>query len=402
MVNESEVKIYQIIGKMHSVISTSQTFGEAIKNGLKIILDSGVADYAILWLSKNDEKTTFAPFYWLCSFDVGLQKREIGKGIVGKCCQTNLPQVENNLAEGSDIRKVIVNAGAAVCVPFSTNDNSGCLEFIKKEKNGPFEEKEVDTCALLASLVEVEIKESAPKVDSVEEKENLFNVSNIKKSYKSGDTVTKVLKGINLSVYKGEFLCLLGESGCGKSTLLNIIGGMISADSGSVKFEGRELTNLSMNELTKYRRENIGYIFQSYNLMPNLTAVENVKLIAELVSHPMDEMDALGLVGLTDRANNYPSQLSGGQQQRISIARALVKKPKLILADEPTAALDYETSIEVLSVLEEVIKSGTTLIMVTHNEEIAKMANRVIRFKAGKVYETTVNVRPAEAKDLEW
>ncbi len=194
----------------------------------------------------------------------------------------------------------------------------------------------------------------------------------------------------------------MGESGCGKSTLLNIIGGIVNADSGSVVFESEELIGRTREEYSLFRRNNIGYIFQSYNLIPNLTALENVKIIAELVDNPMNSAEALRLVGLEDKAFNFPSELSGGQQQRVSIARALVKKPKLLLADEPTAALDFETGIEVLSVLESVVKSGTTLVMVTHNEEIAKMADRVIRFRGGLVYETTVNSHPLSASELEW
>ena len=155
-------------------------------------------------------------------------------------------------------------------------------------------------------------------------------------------------------------------------------------------------------KLTEYRRDNIGFIFQSYNLMPNLTAVQNLDLIGELVDDPMDADEALEIVKLSDRKRSYPSQLSGGQQQRVSIARALVKNPKVILADEPTAALDYATSIEVLSTLEEVIAQGTTLVMVTHNEEIARMANRVVRLRGGQLHEVTVNRHPVHATDLVW
>jgi ABC-type lipoprotein export system ATPase subunit len=207
---------------------------------------------------------------------------------------------------------------------------------------------------------------------------------------------------VNLSVYDGEFLVLLGESGCGKSTLLNIIGGMDSPTSGSVHYLGSDLSEATDAELTEFRLNSIGFIFQSYNLMPNLTAKQNLKLIAEFMENPMEADDALDVVGLSERTGNRPSELSGGQQQRISIARALVKNPKMILADEPTAALDYETSIEVLQVLEEVVKSGTTMIMVTHNEEITRMADRVVRMRGGRIYEVSVNDSPAHATDLVW
>ena len=177
---------------------------------------------------------------------------------------------------------------------------------------------------------------------------------------------------------------------------------MDSATSGEFSYLGQDLSNATQSELTDFRRDNIGFIFQSYNLMPNLTALQNLKLIAELVKEPMDADEALEMVGLSDRKKNYPSQMSGGQQQRVSIARALVKKPKVILADEPTAALDYATSIEVLQVMEEIIESGTTMVMVTHNEEITRMADRVVRMRDGRMHEVTVNRHRAHATDLVW
>jgi ABC-type lipoprotein export system ATPase subunit len=229
-----------------------------------------------------------------------------------------------------------------------------------------------------------------------------MSLRNIKREFQNGDIVTKVLKGVNLDVYEGEFLVLLGESGCGKSTLLNIIGGMDSATSGSFSYLGQDYTNATQSQLTEYRRDNIGFIFQSYNLMPNLTALQNLNLIGELVDDPISADKALEIVGLADRKRNYPSQMSGGQQQRVSIARALVKNPKIILADEPTAALDYDTSIEVLQVMERVVKQGTTLVMVTHNEEITRMADRVVRMRGGRTHEVTINRHPAHATDLVW
>ena len=203
-------------------------------------------------------------------------------------------------------------------------------------------------------------------------------------------------------MYKGEFLILLGESSCGKSTLLNILGGMDYPTSGTFECFGEGLTGASQKKLTEYRRDNIGFIFQSYNLMPNLNARQNLELVASLVSDPMDADKALEIVGLSERAGNYPSQMSGGQQQRVSLARALIKRPKIIMADEPTAALDYATSIEVLEVMERIIAQGTTMIMVTHNEEICRMADRVVRMRNGRMHEVIINRRKAHASDLVW
>ena len=177
---------------------------------------------------------------------------------------------------------------------------------------------------------------------------------------------------------------------------------MDKANEGEIIFRNQDIFNATEDELTEYRKKNLGFIFQSYNLMPNLNAKENLDLIAELVDDPMDSETALSMVGLGDKQRSYPSQLSGGQQQRISIARALVKRPKVIMADEPTAALDYDTSITVLEVLEEIKNLGTTLIMVTHNEEIAKMADRVVRIRNGQMYEVKRNLFPLKARDLVW
>ncbi len=234
------------------------------------------------------------------------------------------------------------------------------------------------------------------------EKSILISVKNVYKTYHSGEIETPVLKGINFDIYKGEFICILGESGSGKSTMLNIIGGLVNADSGSIKFNNKEIINLSEKELTEHRRKNIGYIFQNYNLLPNLTAKQNLDIIAELTNSSADSEEMLKSVGLEDKIKSYPSQLSGGQQQRVSIARALIKKPILILADEPTAALDCATSKEVLEVFENVVSSGTTLVVVTHNENITKMANRIIKLRNGIVYKTIENENPIKAKELEW
>ena len=198
-------------------------------------------------------------------------------------------------------------------------------------------------------------------------------------------------------------MVILGESGSGKSTLLNILGGMTQLTSGRYELDGRDLSTPSEHELTAFRRSELGFIFQAYNLMPNLTARENVQIISELSSHPMDPDRALELVGLSTRANHLPSALSGGQQQRVAIARAIAKSPRMILADEPTAALDYDTSIEVLTVLQDVVRNQkTTLVIVTHNNEIAKMANRVVYLKDGRISGIRVNLSPLQASQLVW
>ena len=276
------------------------------------------------------------------------------------------------------------------------------VQVVNKAGGGRFTEDDADVIEIMSMLVAQAISKNESRFEMWEHGEPVIELRGITREFQNGDTISKILRGINLDVYEGEFLVLLGESGCGKSTLLNIIGGMDKATSGEFRCFGQDFSNADRNMLTEYRRHNIGFIFQSYNLMPNLNAYQNLALIAELVDDPLPIEDALESVGMAEKARSYPSRLSGGQQQRICIARALVKRPKLILADEPTAALDYTTSIEVLTALEKVVAGGTTMIMVTHNEEIARMANRVVRLRGGLLHEVTVNRHPAKAADLVW
>lgn len=235
------------------------------------------------------------------------------------------------------------------------------------------------------------------------EKNVIVSLKNVSRAFHSGDHKLEALKDINLDIYEKEFVVILGESGCGKTTILNIIGGMDNMTSGTLLVDGKDFSNPQDTELTDYRRTTLGFVFQDYHLMPNLTALENVEFISELSSNSMDAGKAIELVGLSERADNYPAQLSGGQQQRVSIARAICKRPRLILADEPTAALDFSTSIEILTLFEDIVrKQGTTVVMVTHNNEIAKMADRIIKIKDGQIETIITNVSPAKATDLSW
>jgi ABC-type lipoprotein export system ATPase subunit len=199
--------------------------------------------------------------------------------------------------------------------------------------------------------------------------------------------VLQVLKGINLEIYKNEFVIVLGESGCGKTTMMNIVGGMDFLTGGMLLIEGKDFSHPTDAELTKYRREYVGFIFQQYNLMPNLTALENVQFIAELVKYPMSPKEAIAKVRLSDRENNYPGQLSGGQQQRVSIARAIVTNPKLILADEPTGALDSRTSREIIDIFHELHRQGNTIVLITHDNGIAAEAERSVHILDGQLTE---------------
>lgn len=230
-----------------------------------------------------------------------------------------------------------------------------------------------------------------------------LEINQIRKSFGEGDNRVKVLKGIDLAIEKGEFCVLLGASGSGKSTLLNIIGGIDSADSGDICIRGARLADMSEKRLTLYRRNHLGYIFQMYNLIPNLTVQENIEVGAYLSDHPLDVQELLHTLGLQEHRNKLPNQLSGGQQQRTAIGRAVVKNPDILLCDEPTGALDYHTSKEILKLIETVNrKYGNTIIMVTHNDAIKDMADRVVRLRDGTIMKNYANEHRVPAEKLEW
>ncbi|MBQ6250958.1 ABC transporter ATP-binding protein [Ruminococcus sp.] len=236
-----------------------------------------------------------------------------------------------------------------------------------------------------------------------ESEKKFLNVKGLKKSFGSGDTKQDVLKGLDFTVGKGEFCVLLGPSGSGKSTLLNILGGIDNADAGEIIINGDKLEDMDEKSLTRYRRKHLGYVFQMYNLIPDLNVKENIETGAYLSDEPLDIDELLKILGLYEHRHKLPNQLSGGQQQRVSIGRAIVKNPDILLCDEPTGALDYTTSKEILRLIEEVNrKYGNTVIMVTHNEAIKQMADHVIKFRDGKIRHDDLNTNKIAASELEW
>lgn len=223
------------------------------------------------------------------------------------------------------------------------------------------------------------------------------------KEYGTGDVIIKALNEASFQVEKGELAVILGSSGAGKTTALNILGGMDSVTRGTVMVDGEKFSSYNDKRLIRYRRNDIGFVFQFYNLVPNLTALENVELAAQICKHSLDAATVLKKVGLGERLNNFPAQLSGGEQQRVAIARAIVKNPKMLLCDEPTGALDYKTGKQILQILQDTCrKDNITVIIITHNSALAPMADRVIRFKSGKVIEMQVNENPVPIKEIEW
>ena len=231
----------------------------------------------------------------------------------------------------------------------------------------------------------------------------IIEFKNVNKEYQSGDHILKAMDNVNFTIDEGEFVVILGPSGTGKSTLLNLLGGLDSVTSGQIIVNGQNVESFDDNQLTEYRAKNVGFIFQFYNLIPNLTSLENVELMKDIVDVDIDGLEVLDTVGLKNHANHFPAQLSGGEQQRVSIARAVAKKPTMLLCDEPTGALDSKTGVLILSLLQDMSNNhNTTVVIVTHNAILAEAADKVIRIKNGQIESVVLNENPKKVNDLEW
>ena len=405
---EKKNKFNDVLIQLLQEILGEDDLEQALAGSLEILVRALKSDMGVIWLW--DKKTDrLVPMFETGPLDLSNQSIELGTDLESYVNKTGEQVILSQMAPderftGSILEDYGYKIENMICVPLGNlKEVVGCLQIVNKKDSVPFTEEDVQLCTRIAAVTALTIDEKGLTVNAGEKKEILISARNIIKEFPSGEGVTRVLKGINLDIYKGEFLVILGESGCGKSTLVNIIAGMDNLTDGTLLVGGEDYSHPTDNQLTAYRREYVGFVFQSYNLMPNLTAQENVQFIADIAPDPMEAADAIAKVGLSERANNYPSALSGGQQQRVSIARAIVKQPKIVFADEPTAALDYQTSIEVLQVFESIVNTrGTTVVMITHNPEIAKMANRVIKLKNGLVGSVKLNLRPAKAVDLVW
>ncbi|WP_081679296.1 ATP-binding cassette domain-containing protein [Butyrivibrio sp. XPD2002] len=386
----------------------NQQLENALSDAFEDLINLLEVRTGIMWLKNNESKRIYSVIS-VGDENVSGFNIEFGQGIIGEACESFSPIEVKDVASdkrfpsGKD-EVTGLNIKNVLFMPMIFgNQVVGCVEVINRVEKDDFLNNDLSLLHAFAGLSAMVIDERGFKTASETKKKTVMSLRGVKKDYKAGQETINILKGVDLDIYEKELLVILGESGCGKSTLLNIIGGMDSPTEGDIKIDGRDFSHPTEKELIKFRRDDIGFIFQAYNLMPNLTALENIMFIAEICNNPRDSKEALDMVGLSDRANNYPSMMSGGQQQRVSIARAIVKNPRIILADEPTAALDFTTGQEVLQLIESIIKDGlTTVVMVTHNVEIAKMANRVVHMKNGKIASIRLNSWPMHAADLVW
>ncbi len=406
MNNDSYGPYIQAIWDLTETLQNEKQTESALALCINTLVDVTGAERGLAWLqNKNDGRL----YVMACTgqSDVTGLSFPANVGIPGRAFAGRKPETVNDVREDPDFSRqeyedVGIEVKNTLIIPLLTRNSCyGCLQLINKE--GGFTDEDLALGGHLSAIVALDFEDRGISIAPRTDKKPIIVMKNVIKEYPSGEDTIMVLKGVDLTIYEKEFLVILGESGCGKTTLLNIIGGMDTMTDGRMMVEDKDFSDPGDRQLTRYRRDYIGFVFQNYNLMPNLTALENIRLIAENSKNPMSPGKALEMVHLLDRKNNLPAKMSGGQQQRVSIARALVKNPKLILADEPTAALDYKTSIEVLAVMEEVIRSNNmTVVMITHNSEIAKMADRVVRIREGLISSIRINNSPLHAGELSW
>jgi len=395
-----------IIGIIEKILE-AENMNIGLAESLELLIQATHSLSGAIWIQDGKDGLYYPIFFWgqADMTNMSFRSGEYAEGMTAADGKSRLMNGQAGSEEKSIFEQVGTTVRSLICVPLNNlKETVGALSVANREDGRAYTDEELRICEQVAALMALTMEEKGYSLERARQKKQvLVEVRNLCKDFPSGEEKLRVLKNVNLKIYGGEFVVLLGESGCGKSTLVNIMGGMDNLTEGSLIIGGKDYSHPTDSELTEYRRNEVGFVFQNYNLMPNLTALENIQFLADLVPEPMDAAEALGKVGLADRADHYPSMLSGGQQQRVSIARAIVKKPKLIFADEPTAALDYDTSIEVLSVFQDIVRTqDATVIMITHNPEIAKMADRVIRIRSGSVSSIRINLQPAEAKELVW
>ena len=400
-------KMAQVTMQIMERLLDTEELNDALAGMLELLVSALESSSGAIWV-RDPGREQFWPMFFIGQADltnisiddsVYLEGKTAADGRTRQIGGGEMPEEKSAFEEaGVAVRNMI-------CVPLNNlKEPIGALAVANRKDGQPYTEEELKLCSRMAALAAITMEERGYSLESARQgKHVLIEVRNLCKDFPSGENNLRVLRNLNLNIYEGEFVVLLGESGCGKSTLVNIIAGMDNLTEGTLRIGGKDFSHPTDSELTAFRRNEVGFVFQNYNLMPNLTALENIQFLADLVAEPMDAKEALEKVGLGERADHYPSQLSGGQQQRVSIARAIVKKPRLIFADEPTAALDYRTSIEVLSVFEEIVRTqDTTVVMITHNPEIARMADRVVRIRDGEVSSIKINLKPAAAQELVW
>ncbi len=383
---------------------------EALSGSLEIIARDLGSEAGAVWLL-DKENDILTPAFHMGPADISNVTVRKGQGAEGYVIETGESLLVSDATwdprfDGTAFDKKGFTTRSLICVPVKNADEGeiiGCFLLINRINGTRYGEEELEICEQAAALSAKTIGEKGCYVVPEEKKQVLVSLKGVTKDIENGGKVSSILNGVNLDIYKNEFVVLLGEPGSGNTAVMNIAGGMDTPTEGTMSFEDMDYSNPTDEWLTQFRRDFASLIFKSGNLMPNLTVLENVQFIAKLAEDSISPWDALDKTGLEELAGNYPSSLTGSQQLCAAVAKAIVKKPQIILADDPTALLSYDESIEFLSVIQSVVSDRkTTLVMTTQNAEIAKMADRVVRFKGGKVLSIKKNLHPLSAEELVW
>ncbi len=393
-----------------NLLQTSRNLEEVLDTALTQAMRAVNAESGTIWLTGEDGDFLYP--YLLHGPNIGGMKglkQKIGEGIAGWVTQNRKPQIV--IDTSLDPRWTTwfdSHTGYAtrsmICVPLvTTNSCIGSLQLLNKQDDTLFNENDLLHCEDLATLIAIAVENRGLVIREEAKREVLIHLEQVNKTYQMGEVMVEALRGVSIDIYKGELLVILGASGCGKSTMLNILGGMDRVSSGRIVVNKWDLSQANEKELTNYRKDEIGFVFQFYNLIPDLTAGENIALAAELAHNPLAVDEVLQEVGLIHKKDHFPSQMSGGEQQRVSIARAIVKRPRILLCDEPTGALDYQTGKNILVLLEKIARNtGNNVIIVTHNSAFGAMADRVLKMRSGQLIETIKNPYPVPAEQIEW
>lgn len=399
-------KVWQITSLLHSSRNLHETLDTALSQVMAVIN----AESGTLWLLEENGEYLY-PHITRGPNILALQglKLKSGEGIAGWVAKNRKSQIiadavnDPRWAKRFDQTTGYITR-SMICVPLTTaKAGIGCLQFINKQDGQLFDEGDLRLTEELAALAAIALEKQGLLIKEQPDREVLNRFEGVKKDYLMGEVEVEALKETSLEIYSGELLVILGPSGSGKSTLLNLLGGMDRPSSGRIFFKDRELTGASERNMTLYRRHEVGFVFQFYNLISDLTAGENVALAAELVDDSLTVDEVLEEVGLSHRKGHFPAQLSGGEQQRVSIARAIVKKPSILLCDEPTGALDDNTGRLILKLLEKVAREhNKTVVIVTHNTAIGAMADRVFKMRSGNLVEILHNPHPTPAERIDW
>lgn len=409
--NDKRLKNKEWIWKLTNSLHDSKNLNEVFENAINQILIATNAEAGTLWVLDEEEK--YIHPLLVRGPSVGKlkgMKLKNGEGLAGWVVKNRISQIISDVSNDERWAKRFDKSTSyitksIICVPLDNRNSCiGCLQLLNKKDGSLFNKDDLELCEELAAFIAVAIDERGLMLKREDhKKDTLIELDKVNKEYKMGDMNIKVLNNVSLEIYNRELVVILGPSGSGKSTLLNIIGGMDKATSGKILVNNQDLVKSNDRELMLYRRHEVGFIFQLYNLIPDLTASENISLAAKMAKQPYTVEEVLEKVDLTKRRNNFPSQMSGGEQQRVSIARAIVKKPKLLLCDEPTGALDYKTGKKILKLIEQISRIFMgTVVIVTHNSAFGAMADRVIKMKSGEIIEIVTNPHPVPSERIEW